>query len=409
MSQHITRACFTSLVIAAVLVAVAPHAQTPTPAGGGVEFAAHTLGTELRGGYQVVVADLNRDGKPDVLALASGIPELVWYENPGRAAGAAAAPGPQWPRHVMASGMAQMINAAANDLDGDGIPEIALAQGFTTSPKTSTGIISILTHGADPAAPWTIKEIDRVPTAHRLRWVDADGSGKKALVMAPLIGVDAAAPDYKSPVSIAFYRAPEFTREIVTDTFTGLIHGIEPVPWDGVRGQALLSAGFMGIYLHTFAGGKWTPGELMKGNADPWPKSGSSDVALGRLGAQRFIAAIEPWHGNRVAVYRQGKEGWARQMIDDTITDGHAIIVLDIDNDGRDEIVAGQRGGERSLIMYSASANGDAWTRRVVDQGGMAGAGCATADLNADKRPDIVCIGTATANVKWYENLGKTR
>jgi len=27
--------------------------------------------------------------------------------------------------------------------------------------------------------------------------------------------------------------------------------------------------------------------------------------------------------------------------------------------------------------------------------------------LNADKRMDIVCIGTATANLKWYENVGK--
>jgi hypothetical protein len=94
-------------------------------------------------------------------------------------------------------------------------------------------------------------------------------------------------------------------------------------------------------------------------------------------------------------------------MIDDTITDGHSVVVIDADGDGRDEVVVGQRGGERSLIMYTASANGGAWTRRVLDQGGMAGAGCAASDLNADRRIDVVCIGSATANLKWYENLGK--
>ena len=31
-------------------------------------------------------------------------------------------------------------------------------------------------------------------------------------------------------------------------------------------------------------------------------------------------------------------------------------------------------------------------------------AAVAVADLNADKRADVVCIGTATANLKWYEN-----
>ena len=94
-------------------------------------------------------------------------------------------------------------------------------------------------------------------------------------------------------------------------------------------------------------------------------------------------------------------------MIDDTITDGHAIVTLDVDGDGRDEVVVGQRGGARSLMLYTASADGASWTKRAIDEGGMAGAGCAAADLNADKRVDIVCIGTATANLKWYENVGK--
>ena len=54
-------------------------------------FIAHTIDTGLTGGYQVVVADLNRDGKPDIIALASGLKELRWYENPG------------WQPHVLVS------------------------------------------------------------------------------------------------------------------------------------------------------------------------------------------------------------------------------------------------------------------------------------------------------------------
>ncbi len=397
MTSRTLARCLLPLALVALIAAASTrlllHAQAP--ATGTVEFVAHEIGTGLRGGYQVVIADVNKDGKPDIIALASGIPELVWYENPS------------WTRHVIAAGQSQMINTAAYDIDGDGIPELALAQGFTTTTKTSTGILSILTHGADPAAPWTSKEIDRIPTAHRLRWIDADGSGKKMLVMAPLIGMDSAAPDYKTPVSIYFYRAPDFKREVVTDTFTGLIHGIEPMAWEGVKGQALMSAGFMGIYLHRFANGKWTPTEMTKGGPDAWPKSGTSDISLGKLCAQKFIATIEPWHGNQVVIYKPNGSTWSRQMIDDGITDGHSIVTLDIDGDGRDEVIAGQRGGARSLMLYRASADGATWSKRVIDEGGMAGAGCAAADLNADKRVDIVCIGTATANLNWYENVEK--
>ena len=385
-----------SVAATGVLCAVAAlTAQSPNGGGKQVQFSAREIGNGLRGGYQVIVTDLNKDGKPDIIALASGMPELVWYQNPS------------WERHVLAEGMAGMINVSAYDIDGDGIPELALGQGFTTNAKTSTGIVSILTHGSDVTAPWTVKEIDRIPTSHRLRWIDADGSGKKWLVDAPLIGPESVAPDYTSPVSIAFYRPPDFKRETLTDTFTGLIHGIEPVAWPNVKGQALLSAGFMGIHLHRFVAGKWDTTNLTKGDPQDWPKSGTSDVALARLGSTRIIGTIEPWHGNEVVVYTESGSAWSRRQIDDGITDGHAIVAVDIDNDGRDEFVVGQRGGAKSLMLYQASNDGTTWSKRAIDEGGMAGAGCAAADFNGDKRMDLVCIGTSTANVKVYENLGK--
>jgi hypothetical protein len=32
---------------------------------------------------------------------------------------------------------------------------------------------------------------------------------------------------------------------------------------------------------------------------------------------RRFLAAIEPWHGNQVAIYRQNDGAWQRRVIDD--------------------------------------------------------------------------------------------
>src|SRR5262245_2322337 len=131
------------LVTIAAIRATTDDARATSPerrATGEIQFSAHELATGLRGGYQVIVTDLNKDGRLDIVALASGLPELVWFENP------------TWTRHVIAGDMSQMINVAAYDIDGDGIPELALAQGFTTSAKTSKGIVSILTHGADVTA-----------------------------------------------------------------------------------------------------------------------------------------------------------------------------------------------------------------------------------------------------------------
>src|SRR5436305_5871006 len=106
-------------------------AAMPLLAAPAIRFTGHTIATGLRGGYQVVIADLNKDGKPDVIALASGMEELLWFENPG------------WKRHVLASDLSHMINLAAWDTDGDGIPEIVLAHEFANQAKNSLGILSV--------------------------------------------------------------------------------------------------------------------------------------------------------------------------------------------------------------------------------------------------------------------------
>jgi len=100
----------------------------PLVAAPPARFAEHTIATGLTGGYQVVVADLNHDGRPDLIALASGLPELVWYENP------------TWERHVIAGNQAGMINWRPSSApDSDGIPEIVLASGFSMQPEEECG------------------------------------------------------------------------------------------------------------------------------------------------------------------------------------------------------------------------------------------------------------------------------
>lgn len=363
-----------------------------------VTFSPHLVTLGLTGGYQVVAADLNRDGRPDLIALASGMSELVWYENP------------DWLRHVIAGGLRGMINLAAADTDGDGVPEIVLASEFSMRPRDSAGVITLLRAQADPRQPWAATEIDRLPTSHRLRWARLEASQPPVLVNAPLAGATAEPPEYRSPVPLVLYRPGSWKRETISEELQGVVHGVTVTDWDGDGRDEILTASFRGVDLfqHTPAG--WRRQHLTDGNPDPWPRSGASEIAVGMLGRTRFLATIEPWHGNQVVVYLPQSGGWRRRVIDDSLVEGHVLETADLNGDGRDEILAGFRGKGRSVyIYYAQDLAGERWTRQVLDGGEMAAASCTVADLDGDRRPDVACIGAATANLKWYQNLGAAR
>jgi len=350
-------------------------------------FTEHTIATDLSGGYQVVAADLNADGRTDLIALASRLSELIWFENPS------------WQRNVIAADRAGMINLAVHDLTGDGIPEIALAEGFSTRPDRSAGIVSILGHTGDPRTPWSIQEIDRVPTSHRLRWINLNND--VWLVNAPLAGETSQPPEYRGSTPLYAYDPDNWNRTLIAND-GGVVHGIQPVEWGGPSSQqSLLSASFLGVHLHRYDNESWSRSLVHAGNPSDWPASGSSEVDLGNVDGQHYVATIDPWHGHEVVVYTQGDGTWVRTVIDDTLEDGHTLVVGDLNRNGNDEIIAGARRGAQ-VMLYQLSET--RWTKQVIDNGDMAAAGCVLADLNLDDLLDIACIGSGTANLKWYEN-----
>ena len=361
-----------------------------TAIGQPMHFEKRVLADDLAGGYQVVTCDVNGDGKLDLIALASDMPDLVWFENPS------------WERHVLATNLPRMINLACWTDKPHAPPTIAVAYGFSMHPERSPGIVAVLAPEGDPRRPWKATEIDRLPASHRLRWADIDGNGNKVLINAPLAAASARAPEYHGHVPLVYYRPGEWKRHLISDAEQGVMHGIFITDWNHDGRDAILIGSFLGIYLYRLEPrGTWSRTEIAKGSPKPWPKSGTSDVAVGRIGKERFLAAIEPWHGNEVVVYRGSGQSWNRQVIDDSLIDAHTIEAVDLDGDGRDEIVAGFRGKPYGVYIYRL--DGTKWNREILDRGSVSAAGCAVADLDNDGKPELACIGQATHNLAlWH-------
>ena len=246
-----------------------------------VRFREHVIATDIAGGYQVTPLDVNRDGKPDLVALGQGMTELVWFEAPS------------WERRVLATEMSRMVNLTACG------EVIVLAQHFSSEAAKSVGDVVVLERDGDVRKPWRKREIDRIPTSHRLRCADVDGSGKPVVVNGPLTGSKAERPDYRDSVPLVYYRPGEWKRRVIGSENRGVMHGIYVHDWTGDGREDILTASFSGIHVYSFEKERyWKRSEIAKGDPSPWPKSGSSDIAVGHVGGDRFVASIEPWHGN---------------------------------------------------------------------------------------------------------------
>jgi hypothetical protein len=375
---------------------------------GPVDFVAHDIDANFRGGYAVSVADFNKDGKIDVIANSLQAQELAWYENPS------------WARHVIVGNTQQIVNQAMHDIDGDGIPEVAFQSSFAMQPANSAGLNWIARHNADVTQPWKVEKIDEFPTSHHIGWADLDGDGKKELINAPLIGPTGAAPTYdQDKASVFWYSPTDWKRHLIADDIPGIIHRVRPVTWDVGRREQLLVASFEGIALYRSTGSgasmKFEKQLLSKGHEEKAPRLGASDVGVGKQDGTRFFASVEPWHGNEVVVYTGSGGAWKRRVIFDKVSSGHEIAVADLNGDGRDDIVANDNGrvtqqnpnatpGVHVFFAPADAATGE-WTyRRIEDKAAMNS--CVATDVNGDKRMDLVCTG-AGGVLRWYENKGR--
>jgi hypothetical protein len=377
---------------------VAEGWQPPAPQFRGQEIAA-----EFGVGYAVQIADVNGDTRPDIVAISGT--QLVWFENP------------TWQKHVaLDEGKTPKDNVciAPHDIDRDG--RIDVMVGATWQPRNTTGGGTLHWAGRTtrlPDATWSVTDVLAEPTLHRIAWGDVDGDGAAELVVAPLHGRGTAPPAWDGAgARILVLRVPKDPRrdawpsEVANDSLH-IVHNLIVTNLDDDPAAEILTASREGVHLHDrLAEGKWTTRRIGEG--------APGEIKMGRIGTRRVLATIEPWHGHSVVLYLEPgsaspKDMWQRRVIDDKLTDGHALGWGDFDGDGDDELAVGWRGKPFGVAVYEVDREGNLTGRHVVDTAGMATEDLVVADLNGDKRPDIVASGRATRNVKiyWNERKGK--
>jgi hypothetical protein len=86
--------------------------------GKGLEWKKHVIAEGFDQGFEAVAADLDGDGHLDVIATAWGPKgRLVWFQNPGDPRG-------PWKMHTLKTNWSNANQIIVADLDGDGRPDL---------------------------------------------------------------------------------------------------------------------------------------------------------------------------------------------------------------------------------------------------------------------------------------------
>lgn len=353
------------------------------------QFRMVEIGSSLGVVYAVRTADVNKDGRPDVVAITGT--RVIWYENP------------TWTPHIISERIAPAdhVSIAAHDINGDGLLDFALAAEWQPRERATRGSLHWLEQL--PGNQWKLHDIAKVPGAHRIRWGDVTGDGKPELIVMPLEG------------KALVYHLPGFRAETAA-TDLELAHNffLEDTNDDGALDIVMASKRGVETLIRN-ADGTWQ--RHLTGEGQP------GEVVIGRVNRYRVAATIEAFHGDTLTIYEEptpklNPQGapppdkwhtapgtlWPKALRDTTVYGGHALGWADFDGDGSDELAFGFRGKDTGIALLKRDGAGK-WQRILrIDEAAMSPEDLTIADLNADGQPDLIACGRATQNIRIYFN-----
>ncbi len=303
------------------------------------------------------IADIDGNGTPDVAIVNNQKSNVVWFANPGTVIDR------PWRRHVITDNCPRAYNVALADLDGDGDLDAATT-GYTSH------LVTWYEHPGKGRLDrgWTRRVIDKeMREARSLSVSDFDRDGLPDLLVTA-VGLmprgQPESPDHNSRV--VWYRNPgkpasgKWSRHVIEDRLPAAIHG-QPVDLDADGDPDVVMAHGMRVesdpkisrhqvvWYENMSTGKGVP-RWRRHQVGRLPFA--FEATAGDIDADGDIdIAATAWSkGDRVVWFENAGSGrWIQHVVRTDFRAANQVILADLDGDRRLDIVAGADDGSRRV------------------------------------------------------------
>lgn len=344
----------------------------------------HTINADSR--FEAAgVLDVNRDGKLDILSGG------FWYEAP------------DWKRHfvreIKEEGDYYYYDFAnlPMDVDGDGWVD-------TAGAAWHNKMVYWVRNPGKTDEPWPVYEIDTPGNMETAMSYDINSDGQPDV----LPNIMSAAAWYEFHRDASAPQGVRWEKHPLPQEAAGHGLGAGDVNKDG-RCDIVTPKGWL---EQTADGWQWRP-EFDLGYAcipilvHDAEGDGDSDIIWG-LGHNYGLFWLEQKSAD-------GKRTWEKHLIDDSWSQPHFMLMADLDNDAKDELVTGKRyyahngndPGEndpRCVYWYKFDAGAKKWARHVLQEGGTVGLGINTMTVDIDADGDLDVVAPGKSGLYLFEN-----
>jgi hypothetical protein len=330
------------------------------------QFRSQVITDYLRDGYWLEAPDIDLDSRPDLIGYGIALGDIYWYQNP------------DWTSHLVASKIKLPAGMDVGDITGNGYPDMVICYqlygpgGTIYDPNPEGARVDWIENpgnAVNTELRWNRHYIGSTVGIHRVSVGHFTQTQRLEVLGLPIVALEdvhALVPVVLFTQPDDIFHAPQWPMTIIDDSTFRMIHGVGKkrglIPGSD-RDSVLLASDAGVTWLYYDEGTQhWHKVPIGVGELTQVEKTsfkGSGDVDAGRIGNDPFayVAAIEPFHGNTVAVYCKESDGlasevrWSRVLLD-VYGDpnergegpGHCVMCRDFDGDGDDEFLIGLRG-----------------------------------------------------------------